>query len=242
MEDLVGTLEKRVEENDLVVFLTARQGTPPWTPELQSLPARLGSLADHSMTFLCLSDQDVVVPEVLTASASLGDHFFMRQIVSDLDAENEEIAVAQMLQTHFDGEGEEFQDVLDKLLREDASFTRELTNGVLLLNARSSSIQRTRIFVGISTNGIESPSHPNESIYGIFILLSPEDTSLQDHLEHFSELGELVTRITDIKALAAIERPTDLLEELRRLATEKEATFPREDEVKDLKSLQDIEV
>lgn len=228
MEDLVTTLGKRVQENDLVVFLTARRGTAPWSPELEELPARLEDLKAHSLSFLFLSDAETGQLEPLHES-SLAGKFITRRVLTNLDSLSEPEALTTLLRTHFEDSEEELQDLVKTLMMEDTSMNREVTGGILLLNARTPSIQRTRIFVATFPAAVEFDSHPDEQIYAIFVALSPGETSLQDHLEIFTALSQLVNRVEDVPLLTSIESRANLLEELRRLARDPEAIFPPTD-------------
>ncbi len=241
MEELVSTLQRRVEENDLVVFLTARRGTVCWSPELEQLPGRMEAIAEHSMSFLFLSDLDLEIAEPAGPPQTLGALFQPRRIVARLDAGDEASAVQHLLETHFDADDERLEPLLAELLSDDAGFTRELSNDVLLLNVRTPTVRRTRIFVATCSEGIEAPTEPDQSIHGIVVVLSPVDTSLQDHLALFTRITNMVVRIHDIRALTALENKTLLLEELRRLADDETATFPSHHQLADLSSLQDID-
>ena len=239
MEDLVQTLKRRVEENDLILCLTARKGTVAWTPQLEQMPGRMAELSDYSVAFLYLTDLQLEqmdrAPTKTTAS-----YLSPRRILPRLQADSETEAVQTLLETHFQTDDPQLQQLVEELVSERRGMARELTNETLLLNARSEAISRTRVFFGTFPAGVEA-GRDDETIHAIFIVLSPMDTPLQKHLDLFSEVGNIVTRIGDIDALGAIDDKVRLLEEIRRLAADKSASFPARREVADLRSLQDID-
>lgn len=241
MEDMVTTLKKRVEENDLIIFLTARRGTVPWSAELEQLPARMSDVAEHSMVFLFLTDLELETEEPTASPTTPGALFHARRITAGLTADDEASAVQRLLQTHFNAEDERLEGLLEQLLTDDVGFTRELSNDLLLLNARTPAVRRTRLFVATCGEGIEAPTEPDQSIRGIFILLSPADTSLQEHLEIFTQITAIGSRITDVDALTKIDNKSLLLEELRRLASDSTATFPAPNQIAELQRLADID-
>ncbi|RAL25065.1 cation/H(+) antiporter [Lujinxingia litoralis] len=226
MEDLVQTLERRVEDNDLLVFLSARRGTLPWSPELESLPTRLGSLASYSSCFVILSDIDIAnLP--LPREEGLAEAFKARRVLTEMPQNGEREIVDALLKSHFDDDAPaRRQVVLDALLRDDPGFSRELADGVMLLNARSEEVQRPLVFVGCSPEGFATEAHPGARVHLVIVALSPEEADLQEHLERFSKLGQLATRVLDPAALAALDSPNEVLEELKRLIRSPQATFP----------------
>ena len=242
MEEMVSTLQKRVEENDLVLFLTARRGTVCWTPQFDQLPQRMSPLVEHSMAFFVLTDQSLDKEEPTGTTGTFGSYFQPRRIIAALDADDEASAVQRLLETDFEADDERLEVLLAELLSDDAGFTRELTHDLLLLNARTPAVRRTRLFFATCPGGIDAPMEPDQSIRGICILLSPNDTSLQNHLALFTKVTELARRITDVSALAGLDNRATLVEELRRLADDDTATFPAHREVAALRSLQDVDL
>ena len=225
MEDLVSTLEKRVEENDLIVFLTARKGTVPWTPELEQIPSRVRSLADHAMAFLFLTDMELQETQTGAPTARGPSAFLQpRRTLAHLSADDEATAVRQLLETHFEPTDERLEVVLEQLSSDESGFSRELVNHFQLMSARTEAVRRTRVFVGICPDGLGAEEQ--ESIRGIIIVLNPSETALQAHLDLFSQFGHIINRVDDVEALTSLDDKTSILEELRRLADDTEAHFP----------------
>ncbi len=240
MENMITTLEKRVAENDLILFLTARRGTAPWTPELEDLPRRVAELTDYSLVFMVLSDMDVAITETIEKSTGLASHFSARRIVPSLQATTEKDAVAELLRTHFDEAQEELLILQEELLK-DGGFVREQTQGFLLMNARTPAVRRPQLYFGAFPDGISLDAYPDKDVFGLFCLASPEETPLQDHLALFTELSQLVTRIEDCRALSTIDEPARLLEELRHLANDPEARFPDSTQTLEIPRTEDLE-
>src|SRR5690606_27939988 len=118
------------------------------------------------------------------------------------------------------------QEVVEALLRDDPGFSRELVDGVMLVNARSEHVHRQLVFVGTSLKGFETEAKANAPVHLVLVAISPDETSLQEHLALFSELGSLATRVIEPGRLAQLETATEVVEELKRLARDPQAVFP----------------
>lgn len=228
MEDLVQTLERRVEEHDLLVFMSARRGTVPWSPELEALPGRLENLASYSSSFLFLSDIDVAQLPVATEEEGLAEQFKLRRVRVAIEERPEREALLALLSSYFGEDAPEGarQEVVEALLRDDPGFSRELVDGVMLVNARSEHVHRQLVFVGTSLEGFETKARADAPVHLVLVAISPDETSLQEHLALFSELGSLATRVVEPAQLAQLETATEVVEELKRLARDPQAVFP----------------
>ena len=241
MDDLIDTLERRVEDNDLIVFLTARRGTAPWTPQLEQLPQQVDGLYGHSMAFLFLTDLELEVPEATVAPKTLSAAIQPRRSICRLETDSLEDAMRRLLETHFDVDDERLEPLLDKLLSEATASERKLTNQTLLLHERTDAVRRNRVFFATFATGIESPWAADRIIRTVGIVLSPGDASLQGHLDRFRQLNDIALRIRDLDEFTTITDRNRLTEELRRLADDDSATFPPEREATELRSLQGLD-
>ncbi|WP_230470351.1 cation:proton antiporter [Lujinxingia vulgaris] len=228
MEDLVVTLQRRVEEHDLLIFLSARQGTLPWSPELEALPARLEALASYSMSFVVLSDIDEAQLPAADEEPGLAEAFKARRVRVAMEETEEREALHTLLSCYFEDDASQTyrQEVVEALLRDDPGFTRELIDGVMLVNARSEHVHHPLVFAATRAEGFKTEARADAPVYLMLVALSPLESSLQEHLERFSELGALATQVLDAEALAQLETPTELAEELKRLARDTRAIFP----------------
>lgn len=228
MEDLVVTLQRRVEEHDLLIFLSARQGTLPWSPELEALPARLEALASYSMSFLVLSDIDEAQLPAAAEEQGLAEAIKARRVRVAMEETEEREALHALLSCYFEDDASQTyrQEVVEALLRDDPGFSRELVDGVMLVNARSEHVHHPLVFAATRSEGFKTESRVDAPVFLMLVALSPLESSLQEHLERFSELGALATRVLDAEALAKLETPTELAEELKRLARDGQAIFP----------------
>ncbi len=215
-EDLLKTLKKRVEPNDLVIFLAARSGTVAFSSELEKLPHRMTEFAEHNVVFL-FPPQVENLPGLLKPSEEMNARELLRpeRIALDIPQTSFEDAIGYILATHFESDRRRLEAVTAQIMSEDTGFSTEASRGVILTHARTPEILRPMVFVGTSAQGLKTAEQSADKIHLVFMLLSPEDTPLQVHLQHFAELGQIVGYINDSERLARSQTKGELLEFLQ---------------------------
>ncbi|MFU8804759.1 MAG: cation:proton antiporter [Bradymonadaceae bacterium] len=217
LDDLLKTLKRRVEPTDLVFFLSARRGTAPWSPELEDLPRRIEELKDQSVVFLFPTEvEPVSLPTETAPSKAVEELFKPRRVTLHMDPMPFNDAVRHLLETRFEGDETRLQTIAEEVLREDMGFAGEVLEGVMLLHARTPHVHKQMVFMGTSTEGLQYLDH---RLHLLVILLSPVDTPLQDHLQIFSDLSNLLSHVDDVARLANLHTKADFIEALKSLAT-----------------------
>ncbi len=219
-EDLLKTLKKRVEPNDLLVFLTARSGTVAWSQELERLPGRLGEFGEVNAVFLFAQQVEHALEEAAIARpVTVTELLRPERIALNMEPMAYEDAVSYLLATHFESDKRRLDKVTAEIVGKDTGFSTEAARGVILAHARSPEIFKTQVFVGTSSVGLKPEEDSDGSrIHLVIVLLNPEDTPLQDHLRHFAELGRLVASIEDAQKLAQSHTKGELIEALQDIA------------------------
>lgn len=218
-EDLLKTLKKRVEPNDLVIFLSARSGTVAWSDELENLPHRMTEFEEHNVIFL-FPQQMESAPVVQKQSNEVNARDLLRpeRIALEIPTTSYEDAIGYMLATHFESDKRRLEVVTSAILSEDTGFSTEAARGVILAHTRTPEIFRPMVFVGTSAQGLNAVEQADDKVHLIFVLLSPEDTPLQVHLQHFAELGQIVGYIDDSQKLAQSQTKGELIEFLQAIS------------------------
>jgi Kef-type K+ transport system membrane component KefB/mannitol/fructose-specific phosphotransferase system IIA component (Ntr-type) len=216
LDDVLKTLKKRIEPTDLVVFLSARRGTAPWSSELERLPTRLGDLADQSMVFLFPTEIDGRASSTarIATTPDVSDLFKPRRVVLQMPSMPFADAVRALLEVRFEGDELKLDALATELLREDTGYAGEVFEGVMLLHARTPMVRKPMVFIATSSDGLAYVDH---QLHLVVLLVSPAETSLQDHLQAYSELGRILSGIDDVRRLAAIPTKTELVDTLKAL-------------------------
>lgn len=199
---LLWELRTRLQPQDLVVVLSARQGTLSWHRELERLPGQLASLAPSSFLIAYPAEVEAatpvggVVPSEAVPMLPMG--LDPERIVLDLSEPSYRDALRRLLSTHI-RDPDRVEQVLARLAESEEEFSSEVRGGVVLPHALEHDLERPLMFLGVSPEGIRFP-HPPEPARLVFLLLGPTERR-SDHLH-------LLTRI------ARVLRASDDLEEL----------------------------
>jgi Kef-type K+ transport system membrane component KefB/mannitol/fructose-specific phosphotransferase system IIA component (Ntr-type)/nucleotide-binding universal stress UspA family protein len=187
--DVLKMLSSDLRADDLVVVLSARQGTIAWHPALERLPAALANLVPESFIMMYPSE---VVPSAGHAAVGGGlpRGLSAERIVRDLPRKDYREVLRDLLATEFGSQPERLDQVLQMLVRSVNAFPPEIQSGVVVPHARIQDLKRTMLFLGTSTEGIEFPrlSQPAGTI---FMILTPSDQP-QEHLNRLAEVARLV--------------------------------------------------
>ncbi|MEX0778448.1 MAG: cation:proton antiporter [Balneolales bacterium] len=183
-----------LEENDLVILLSARKGLISWQPNLERLPRIIGN--DYpDVNFLVVYPSEKTPEESSTLQIQLGrssklPSITTQNIVPKLDYISYDEALKKLMSSHFFNKEKALKIVVDKLIKVDPDNTPGELPGVLLSHTTSFHVDEPTLFLGLSSKGIEYQKL-NEPIKVIFVLLSPKGFPMQKSL---NILGK-VTRV-----------------------------------------------
>ncbi len=186
--DVLPELERLVEPDDLVVVLSARQGTVAWTRELDRLPGQLARLAPESFVMLYPSLMEGVrngAGPVEEPDVTLPDG-----VVVDMPASSLSRAIDRLLETVPLLDGPVRRAIAVRLVDDQAGFTEEVGAGSMLLHARLRGLTEPLLLLGTSREGIQAESR-QEPVHVLFLMLSPAEQP-ETHLRRLSEVARLM--------------------------------------------------
>jgi Kef-type K+ transport system membrane component KefB/mannitol/fructose-specific phosphotransferase system IIA component (Ntr-type)/nucleotide-binding universal stress UspA family protein len=201
---LMQNLRNTLQENDLVVVMSARQGTLAWHRELERMPGLLSELVPESFIMLYPSEtadgagEDVgtLLPHALSE----------KRVVMNLPGMDHGEAIERLLSTEFGDRPDVLQKLTARLVAGEKDFANELRPGVVLSHARTRAVEQPTLFLGGSQDGIRFP-RTREPTRLLFVLLSPPDRR-RDHLERLAEISEFLRgegRVHELDQLTSAE-------------------------------------
>ncbi|MEX0686096.1 MAG: cation:proton antiporter [Balneolales bacterium] len=184
-----------LDENDLVILLSARKGSISWQPNLERLPKLI--VYDYpSVNILTVYPSE----ERMEDSSVLQIYFGRSSKLPSIETSNitlkiEELsykeALHKMLENYFHNKEKALDVVIDKLLKVDPDNTqRELPN-VLLTHTASYHVNEPTFFLGLSSNGINYEKIP-EPVKVIVVLISPKGLPLQRSLNILGKITQML--------------------------------------------------
>lgn len=188
--EMMELLPSDLRPDDLVIVLSSRRGSIPWTPVLERLPGRLADLVPESFIMLYPSE---IVPDRITSigGSVLPAAISPRRILLDLPAQGFESALHELLATQFGEEPERLAAYHDELVRNANAFVPEIKPGVIVPHGRVPDLDEGMIFLGTSREGIAFPNVDDPARL-LFVVLTARDDP-QEHLNHLAEIAILVS-------------------------------------------------
>jgi Kef-type K+ transport system membrane component KefB/mannitol/fructose-specific phosphotransferase system IIA component (Ntr-type)/nucleotide-binding universal stress UspA family protein len=188
--DVIERLPAELRPDDLVIVLSSRRGSIPWTPVFERLPARLADLVPESFIMMYPSE---VAPELTTTfrQSGLPSALSARRILVGLPAQDSESAMRALLATQFSEEPGKLEVCLEELTRNANAFVPEIRPGVMVPHGRAPDLDQGMIFLATSQQGITFPNMDDPARL-LFVVLTAEGEP-QEHLNHLAEIATLVS-------------------------------------------------
>lgn len=199
-----------IEDNDLVILMSARNGSISWQPNLERLPGLIAkNYPDINLLIIYPSE------EVLEDSSTLQIHFGRASKLPSIATQNIKPrlngvtyreALSNVMKSHFHDKDKALEIVVDKLIQVDPDNTPGKLPGVLLTHTTSFHVDEPTIFLGLSPKGIEYEKM-DEPVKVIFILLSPRGFPLQKSL---NILGKVTSMLRTPEVVESLSKSTTI--------------------------------
>lgn len=218
--DLVETLDTLVEPEDLIALLSEREGSVAWRPSLNRLPGVIAQrFPEATFLVIYMSEQpfstileggvDRLEPEALREALRPED------IVLDLQEGPLANVLRQMLRPLIREHLEAAEELLLALQDVEGGYAPELRPGVALYHVHADQIETTRLFVGLSAEGIRLPA-VSQPAHVVLVLIGANDLEPEAYLQRLSVVTELVTSDESVDALRQCTRAEEVRELLIR--------------------------
>jgi Kef-type K+ transport system membrane component KefB/mannitol/fructose-specific phosphotransferase system IIA component (Ntr-type)/nucleotide-binding universal stress UspA family protein len=203
-EHMLDRLKGEVQEDDLVVVMSARRGAVSWTSTLERLPGNLARLVPESFIMM--------YPSEATATARrehIGDGAIMpaalspARVLFNVPTKYFAEVLDDLLETEFAHDQGRLRMVRRALFRSDG-LSWEMLPGVVVPHARIRALSAPVLFLAICPGGVAFPG-ATQPAHLIFLLLSPED----DPKEHLAELVAIAGLVSDPRRFRAIVEARD---------------------------------
>ncbi|MEX2641649.1 MAG: cation:proton antiporter [Balneolales bacterium] len=205
-----------LDENDLVILMSARNGSISWQPLLERLPGLIA--ANHpDVNFLVIYPSEKVAEESSILQIHFGRSARLPSITTGnitpkLDYIDYKTALKKMMSSHFHHNEAALQIVVDRLLMVDPDNTPGELPRVVLTHTTSGHVDEPTLFLGLSSVGIEYEKM-NEPVKVIFVLVSPKGYPLQRSLHILGKVTRMLTPevVDSLSTVATIQDLRDIL-------------------------------
>ncbi|TVQ11878.1 MAG: cation:proton antiporter [Leptolyngbya sp. DLM2.Bin27] len=172
-------------DRDLIVLVSAREGTVAYDRALERLPQML---ADLQLSFLVLYPSEKDAQYFGAAQPlTLGNLLSPERVLLDLTTTSYEETVDALLSTVIDHDDPRHRHLLQALALDDVGYASELLPGVIISHARVPKLKGTRLCLGVHRRGLQRADQP---IHVVVLLLTPAQGSTQDHLAQLASVAQ----------------------------------------------------
>jgi mannitol/fructose-specific phosphotransferase system IIA component (Ntr-type) len=212
---LVSTYEAQHEVLDLMVLVSARQGTLAWRPALSRLPRLLANRFPEAIFIACYPpiriEEAYLVQTRPSGDLVLGGLLSADHITLDVEGRDPDAVLRQMLAAASHDEGALVQRSEGAFSLAEADYVPELMPGVVLYHAHISGLHQPLLFVGISPRGLSIP-RSSAQVHVVLALLSPEGGTPESHLRSLALIARLVRAPETIDQLRVAASPEEARE------------------------------
>lgn len=172
-------------DRDLIVLMSAREGTVAYDRALERLPQ---GLADLQLSFLVLYPSEKDAHYFGAAQPlSLGHLLSQERVLLDLTTTSYEETVDALLSTVIQRDDPRHGSVLKALAFDEVGYASEVLPGVIISHARVSKLKGSRLCLGVHRRGMQRGNQP---IHGVVLLLTSAQGTTQDHLAQLAAVAQ----------------------------------------------------
>ncbi len=218
--DLIDSLDELVQDHDLVVAISAREGTISWRPMLNLLPrsiARRIPSADFVIVYPSELKYEVIDGLPHSDREGLLDMLEPKHVTISYDEREGDALVEEMLRGYFGEQAAFVQQTQEHLTKTSGEYRPELQKGVIFYHGVLEAIRDPVLLVGICPDGARF-SFSSGPVYVVLLVLNPADARPSSHLQVLSNIARIVRDGTAIQELRKARSESDVLAFLRRSA------------------------
>ena len=207
-------LGENIEENDLFILISAREGSLSWRPGLDRLP-RVIAQKYSDISFITVYPSEVEISTQKVNRNRVGAILSKDRIKVGLDGADlqEDLRLILASDDHIIEKNKE--KLIRRLLDNSVDYAREMMSGVVLLESHTSHISTQTLYIGVDKKGIKIPQTSNQANV-ILILLSPADVSADEHLQALNAVAKFVKPGENIEKIKKSASPDDIYNLLLR--------------------------
>lgn len=206
--EIPGWLDDNIQENDLFVLLSAREGSLSWRPALDRLP-RVVVQRYPDLCFMTVYPSEVEI-ERGSRDPDWGLKLLDRErIIISETSENLEEKLVGMLRKDDSIPKGDVNRLIRRLLKNSSDYSPEMMSGVVLYDAHTSLVDEQMLFLGMVREGLQIPKTANRA-HIVLMLLSPKDMAVKDHLKGVNAAARLIRPGKSVQKLKESETADDV--------------------------------
>ena len=201
-----------INENDLFILLSSREGAISWDPNLDRLPGLIAErYPDNNFLTVYPNEHtqgNSAGPTLRIESSTELPDIASKNIRFDMHPADATDALRTMLNSHFGDKPEILDSLVKNILKTNPDNLPGDIPGVAITKIRSSLINEPTLFLGICPSGISYPGL-EQKVHLIFLLISPRTVPYQESLKM---LARLASRLSEAETVDQIKNAKTIKE------------------------------
>jgi len=204
-------LESRIEEDDFLLMLSAREGSLAWRPALNRLPRVLSQRFSNVNFVAIYPSEEFAQSDGLPVNTGIvfSGEGTVTGVALQIEAKTIEEAARAVLESRFE-DAPARENTLHQLMSTSDTLSPEIRPGVILLHARIDAVKSPEVLIGTSDDGL-SLERASQPVHVVVLVLSPTGTAQGEHVR---TLAWVARHLRTEEALSTMRSATSA-EELR---------------------------
>jgi Kef-type K+ transport system membrane component KefB/mannitol/fructose-specific phosphotransferase system IIA component (Ntr-type) len=218
--EVMPRLGSLVQDDDLLVVLSTREGRLAWTHDLARLPRRLvDRFPSHNLVVFYPSEATAETAWFSAPAVTLAGGLSLdaSRAAIGLTAMEFGAAVEAIVAPHFGEQTADLRLVRDALVRSAGDYSTEVAPGMALLHAHVAPevarMDRPTFFLATCPKGLDVP-RVDRPVHVLLILISPATMAAEEHLRALAGIARTMQRPGIVERLLAVESFEQLQEAL----------------------------
>jgi len=212
---------RELQEDDMLVFLAARHGRLPWTPELDRVPRYLSETFPKRNLIVMYPPEALPGQEAesvaVAENRSLTD-LTHRQVVLFPEEASIAQAVGALSRNLYPGNPRHYQEVFSALMRCAQQNALEIFPKVVFVHAHVEAVDEATLMVATAPGGIYLPGHAQPANV-LLSLLSPADFPPSAHLNALASIARMIRSAQSVELMVNAKTSQEMVQVMADLAS-----------------------
>ncbi|MCC5926295.1 MAG: cation:proton antiporter [Bacteroidetes bacterium] len=219
---LINALDELLEDTDMFILHSSREGTISWRPGLDRLPGIIVNRYPKN-NFIAVYPSEIDEASSTTglsnAPGIAADNAYNMlragNITLNLTNGSTRDMVAKLIRSSQALDEEKLDSLSQAVIDNSLEYTPEIVPGVAILDAHSTSLGATQVYIGISKEGVKIPK-TSGLIHVLVVILNPNNIGIDVHYKRLNAVARMFRGTNLVDALLSAQTPEDILQILKK--------------------------
>jgi mannitol/fructose-specific phosphotransferase system IIA component (Ntr-type) len=222
---LISKIDDVLDSNDMLVLHSSREGTISWRPGLDRLP---GIFANRypSNTFLAIYPSEIseLTPDDLNDkkngnAQSIIDMIGEENIYLELKNDSTRELIRTMIGHSLASNELSLDEACEAILDNSLEYTPEIIPGAAILDAHTPGVSKTRIYIGISQDGVKIPK-ASGPVHILVLVINPDSLGIDGHFSRLNQIAKLFRNSIIVESLIKASSKAAVFDILKMVSSE----------------------